>query len=113
MKFWRRSIRPDAGVRHPPAGQRGAVREKFDRTITRENREVLVKQFVAKAEWHEPTDFISECRDSKDNRFLELALKCQATILITGDEDLLVLNPFRGTRILTLKEAILETNLPT
>ncbi len=82
------------------------MREKFDGYVTREDREVLVKQFAANAEWHEPRVSISACRDPKDNRFLELALECRATILVTGDEDLLVLDPFQGTRILTLSQTI-------
>ena len=40
------------------------------------------------------------CRDPKDNRFLECALAGRADYLVTGDRDLLALNPFRGTRIL-------------
>jgi len=40
------------------------------------------------------------CRDPKDNRFLECALAGRADYLVTGDRDLLVLNPFHGIRIL-------------
>ena len=38
---------------------------------------------------------ITECRDAKDNKFLELAVCGHATFLISGDKDLLVLHPFR------------------
>ena len=44
------------------------------------------------------------CRDPKDNKFLELAVAGSAGYLISGDEDLLVLNPFRGIRIVTPAE---------
>lgn len=80
------------------------MREKFDRYVTKEERENLIKQFAAKAEWHEPKASVTACRDPKDNPFLELALECRATVLVTGDDDLLVLNPFADTRILTLRE---------
>ena len=40
------------------------------------------------------------CRDPKDNRFLECALAGQASYLVTGDKDLLALDPFHGIRIL-------------
>jgi uncharacterized protein len=40
------------------------------------------------------------CRDPKDDKFLELAICGSATHLITGDDDLLVLNPFRNVEIL-------------
>jgi uncharacterized protein len=81
------------------------MREKFDAYVTREDREALVKQFAAKATWHEPSVSITACRDPKDNPFLELALECRAQVLVTGDDDLLILDPFRGTRILPLREA--------
>ncbi len=83
------------------------MREKFDPYVTREEREALVKQFAAKATWYEPKLSIAACRDPKDNSFLELALECRAQILVTGDEDLLTLNPFQGIRILSLRDAVL------
>jgi putative PIN family toxin of toxin-antitoxin system len=44
------------------------------------------------------------CRDPKDNKFLELAVEAGAACLITGDKDLLILNPFQNTPILTASE---------
>jgi predicted nucleic acid-binding protein len=41
------------------------------------------------------------CRDVKDNKFLELAVSGNADIIITGDQDLLVLNPFQDIKITT------------
>ncbi|MFP4390748.1 MAG: putative toxin-antitoxin system toxin component, PIN family [Desulfococcaceae bacterium] len=46
------------------------------------------------------------CRDPKDNKFLELAVSGSASILIAGDQDLLVLNPFRNLDILTPTEFV-------
>ncbi len=53
------------------------------------------------AKWVEPDVEISECRDPKDNKFLELAVTGSATHIITGDSDLLMLNPFRSIQIVT------------
>ena len=47
---------------------------------------------------------ITLCRDPKDNMYLELALSGKAACIVTGDNDLLVLNPFRNIRIITPKE---------
>ena len=47
-----------------------------------------------------PAPFLDACRDPKDNSFLELAICAQAQFIITGDNDLLVLHPFRGISIL-------------
>jgi predicted nucleic acid-binding protein len=39
------------------------------------------------------------CRDHKDDKFLEVAAEGQAAIIVSGDEDLLALNPFEGIPI--------------
>jgi predicted nucleic acid-binding protein len=48
----------------------------------------------------EPVDSVTECRDNKDNKYLELALAARASIIVSSDDDLLVLDPWRGIRIL-------------
>jgi predicted nucleic acid-binding protein len=47
---------------------------------------------------------IYECRYLKDNKYLELAVSAKAECIVTGDDDLLVLNPWRGIEILTVQE---------
>ena len=59
---------------------------------------------VREAELIEITQEITTCRDSKDDKFLELAVCGNADCVVTGDQDLLVLNPFRGIPVLTPKE---------
>ena len=49
----------------------------------------------------QPTETITDCRDPKDNKFLELAVAGKAAAIITGDQDLLTLHPFREIQILT------------
>jgi putative PIN family toxin of toxin-antitoxin system len=51
-----------------------------------------------------PSQKVSVCRDEKDNFLLEVALEGEADYLITGDEDLLVLNPFHNIRIVRPKD---------
>ena len=48
----------------------------------------------------DPAIEIKECRDPKDNMFLELALAANVSCLISGDSDLLALHPFRGIPIM-------------
>jgi putative PIN family toxin of toxin-antitoxin system len=76
-------------------------REKFDRYVTREERERFLALFLIQATLVEITEEIRACRDSKDDKFLELAVSGAASYLVTGDQDLLVLHPFRGIAILT------------
>ncbi len=47
---------------------------------------------------------IRVCRDPRDDKFLEVAVHGRADILVTGDQDLLVLHPFHGVAILTPAE---------
>jgi len=44
------------------------------------------------------------CRDHKNDYLLALAKDAQADFLLTGDKDLLVLNPFEKTQIIKLSE---------
>ncbi|MFH1633286.1 MAG: putative toxin-antitoxin system toxin component, PIN family [Chloroflexota bacterium] len=76
-------------------------RKKFDRYISRIERERFLLVFLRTAALVEVTEIISACRDPKDDKFLELAVNGQADIVISGDDDLLLLNPFRGIVIIT------------
>jgi uncharacterized protein len=44
---------------------------------------------------------VRECRDPKDDMFLECALRAKADLLVAGDKDLLVLGSYKETRIVT------------
>jgi putative PIN family toxin of toxin-antitoxin system len=47
---------------------------------------------------------IHACRDPRDDKFLEVAVHGHADLIVTGDADLLALNPFQGIAILTPAE---------
>lgn len=84
-------------------------REKFDRYVTAAEREEFLAAFVERATFMEPTVEIRICRDAKDDKFLELAVSGGATYLISGDNDLRSLNPFRGIAIVTAAEFLTAT----
>jgi predicted nucleic acid-binding protein len=44
---------------------------------------------------------IRASRDPNDDKFLDAAVNGRANVIVTGDKDLLDLNPFRGTAIVT------------
>jgi uncharacterized protein len=79
------------------------VRSKFDRYVTLEKRTEFLENLAETTLFIEPDESINDCRDPKDNKYLELAVSGEANCIITGDEDLLVLNPFRGISILTVQ----------
>ena len=76
-------------------------RDKFDRYVTREARERFLESLIRESELVEITESVQVCRDPKDDRILDLAINGNASLVITGDTDLLVLNPFRSIPIVT------------
>lgn len=76
-------------------------RSKFDRYVSRREREFVLAQIGSAAEFVPIIRLVRECRDSKDDKFLEVALNGRADVIITGDADLLGLNPWRGIAILS------------
>jgi putative PIN family toxin of toxin-antitoxin system len=58
-----------------------------------------LKDVLAAAELVTITERIVACRDPKDDKFLELAVNGHADLVVSGDADLLALDPFRGIRI--------------
>jgi putative PIN family toxin of toxin-antitoxin system len=76
-------------------------RPRFDKYVTEEKRLEFLAALVREAERVEVMDTITACRDGKDNKFLELAVSGRATHIISGDDDLLVLHPFRGIAVVT------------
>lgn len=58
-------------------------------------------ELLAAAELVTITEPITACRDPKDDKFLELAVNGHADLIVSGDADLLALNPFRGIPIVT------------
>jgi uncharacterized protein len=76
-------------------------RPKFDRYVAIPTRKQFLAALVREALIVETNRSFSLCRDPKDDRFLELAVCGNATCLVSGDGDLLVLHPFQGIPILT------------
>ena len=79
-------------------------REKFRRYVTLEETEVFLTAFVKRAVVLEPKEEIKACRDPKDDKFFSLAVVGNAACIVTGDDDLLTLNPFRNISIMSAAE---------
>lgn len=76
-------------------------RDRFDRYVTREERDAFLGSLIRESDLIATTETVRVCRDPKDDKVLEVAINGKATFIITGDADLLVLNPFRGIEIVT------------
>lgn len=83
-------------------------RPKFARILTEDRRREALELLAAAALWVDAAEKVEDCRDAKDNRYLELALAAQAAVIVSGDEDLLVLHPWRGVRVLRPAQFLAE-----
>lgn len=87
-------------------------RDKFNAWRPLEHRMMWVRLFREAVIFVEADTVVTECRDPKDNKFLELAFSAKADVLVASDIHLLELHPFRGVQILQLtdfKNQILES----
>ncbi|HVO01038.1 MAG TPA: putative toxin-antitoxin system toxin component, PIN family [Candidatus Cybelea sp.] len=75
-------------------------RRKFDAYASLTDRKTFVKLIAAAVEIVPITAIVRACRDPKDDKFLEVALNGSADLIITGDKDLLALDPFHEVRII-------------
>jgi putative PIN family toxin of toxin-antitoxin system len=76
-------------------------RPKFDAYVTVPERQTFFGLFFAAVDMISALPVIRECRDPRDDKFLELAAGGGAAVIVTGDADLLVMHPFRGIAIET------------
>ena len=81
-------------------------RARWDRYVSVADREQFLRLFLKVATLTPVLSNVDECRDPKDNCFLALALDAQATYLVTGDQDLLSMTPWRSTTIVRPAEFI-------
>jgi putative PIN family toxin of toxin-antitoxin system len=81
-------------------------RKKFDRYLDRESRRAFVSLMRRQVRLFAVQDadlaaVNPPCRDPKDSQFLALALASEADAIVSSDEDLLILHPWRGIPIVT------------
>ena len=83
-------------------------RIKFRKYFKLDDVESLMLKIKSRALFIEVTSEITKCRDPKDNFLLSLSLDGNATHLLTGDNDLLILKRFGQTKILKITEYLDE-----
>ena len=76
-------------------------RKKFDRYVSLQDREEFLRRLLQVTTIVPVLSEITDCRDPKDNRFLALALDSESDCIVSGDDDLLALNPWRGIEIVS------------
>jgi uncharacterized protein len=76
-------------------------RKKFDPYFVDDTERLdAIKKVESNSLIFFPKERIEISRDIKDNKLLELAVEAKASCIISGDNDLLILHPFRDIAIL-------------
>ncbi|MCH5241107.1 MAG: putative toxin-antitoxin system toxin component, PIN family [Muribaculaceae bacterium] len=82
-----------------------ATRNKFKSAISQQSLQNLIELINVRCNW------VSSCeteennlRDKKDLFILGMALNSSADFIVSGDKDLLVLNQYKSTKIITFSE---------
>jgi putative PIN family toxin of toxin-antitoxin system len=79
-------------------------RPKFKKYFSESAIKDLVTLLYEKVELIDVTSHFDDCRDTKDNFLLDLAVSGHANYLVTGDADLLILNPFHSVKIISYQD---------
>jgi len=75
-------------------------RQKLDIYVSREQRQLFLRRLASSAEFVPIIQLVRECRDPKDDKFLEVALNGRADVIVTGDADLLRMHLWREIEII-------------
>jgi uncharacterized protein len=76
-------------------------RPRFAKYVDDAKRRAFIADLRAASLLVELTGELRACRDPDDDKLLETAVLGNADCLVTGDKDLLVLDPFQGIPIIT------------
>lgn len=78
---------------------RPRLRDKYD--LSDSILRAALRHLVLRSELVQPDVQIAVCRDPKDDKFLEVAVAGKADAIVSGDDDLLILDPYAGIPIVT------------
>ncbi len=84
------------------------TRPKFARYVDLNEAEPFLLRIIDAAQQIDGHTRIEACHDPRDNKFLELAVDGHADLILSGDQDLLVLRTFRGIPIVNPTQYLAE-----
>ena len=79
-------------------------RPKFSKYFSEIDKSLFLLNFYKSVIFENVSLIVTDSRDPKDNKFLALAIECSADVIISGDQDLLELNPYKSIAILPPNE---------
>lgn len=87
-------------------------RPKFDRYLSLDDRNALLRDFNAAADWVDIAELGRFSRDGDDDKFVQTALNGGARWLVSGDADLLDLGSVQTVRIVSPAQALVDFQVP-
>ena len=82
-------------------------RDKFDRFASVEDRVFRVQTYIEATRLVAVDVQVTDCSDPKDNKFLELAIAANATVIVSGDKKHLVsMSPYKGIAIIRVRDFV-------
>ena len=88
------------------------ARPKFDPYVSVRDRQHFIALLGGVVRMVTISHRVAACRDPKDDKFLHVALNGEAEFIVTGDADLLALNPFHNVEILSPQEFLERLDMP-
>jgi uncharacterized protein len=88
----------------------GVLAQKFSKGSEELSRTAVFLSELA--ELFVPRERITVLDDEPDNRILECAMTGHADVIVTGDRAMLNLKRYRRTRILSLRQFLIEISTP-
>ena len=80
------------------------TRKRFERYQPLEARVSILQGLQAIGLLQPVTVEVKACRDPKDDKFLSAALSSGSVLIVSRDDDLLVMNPYKGVEIIDARE---------
>lgn len=81
---------------------RGVLRDRFDWPAAA--LEAVLEPIISRAVIVVPTRVVTASRDPDDNHILACALEANAGVIVTGDNDLLLIGSFEGIEIVNPRQ---------
>jgi uncharacterized protein len=76
-------------------------RPKFSKYFSEIDKSIFLINYYHSTQFVKVNMVVDDCRDPKDNKFLALAFEHFADFIVSGDNDLLTLNPYRNISIIS------------
>jgi len=76
-------------------------RPKFSKYFSEIDKSIFLINYFHSTQFVKVNIVVEDCRDPKDNKFLALAFEHSSDFIVSADNDLPILNPYKNIPILT------------